>query len=158
MADGRGCFFPHIYYFHCLSECSTRKTAGPPRSDHSQVEQAGVGREVDVLHVLHSRPADWARLELGGTAFTAHSVAAGTEGRVDLLFAAHHAEHGFLQLAQLLLEGSGLLAAEALAAAAVQPILRGLQGRVGGTVVTPRNQVHNTSIVQCPPGVVIDLL
>lgn len=65
-------------------------------------------------------------LELGGAALAAHSVAAGAEGRVDLALTAQHAEHGLLQLAQLLLEGPRLLAAEALAAAAVHAALGGL--------------------------------
>lgn len=56
-------------------------------------------------------------LELGGAALTAHGVAAGAEGRVDLTLTAEHAQHGLLEFAQLLLEGAGLLAAEALAAA-----------------------------------------
>lgn len=57
-------------------------------------------------------------LELGGAALAAHSVATGAEGRVDLALAAEHAQHGLLEFTQLLLEGAGLLAAEALTAAA----------------------------------------
>lgn len=128
------------------------------RSDDSQIEEAGVGWQVDVLHVLHPRPADWAQLELSGTALAAHSVATRTEGRVDLQLAAHHAQHGFLQLAQLLLEHPGLLAAEALTATAIQAALGGLQGRVGRAVVASRDEVHNAGIIQSPPGVVIHLL
>lgn len=44
-------------------------------------------------------------------------MATGAEGRVDLTLTAEHAQHGLLEFAQLLLEGAGLLAAEALAAA-----------------------------------------
>lgn len=45
-------------------------------------------------------------------------MATGAEGRVDLALAAEHAQHGLLEFTQLLLEGTGLLAAEALTAAA----------------------------------------
>lgn len=74
-------------------------------------------------------------LKLGSTALTAHGVATGAEGRVDLLLTAHHAQHGFLQLAKLLLQHSGLLAAEALTAAAAHAAVRGLQGRAGRALV-----------------------
>ena len=97
-------------------------------------------------------------LELGGTALAAHGVAAGAEGRVDLALAAEHAQHGLLELAQLLLEGAGLLAAEALTAAAAGTAFRGLQGRVRGAGVASGQEVHHTRIIQSPPGVVICLL
>lgn len=99
-----------------------------------------------------------AYLQLGRAALAAHSVAAGAEGGVDLLLAAQHAEHGFLQLAQLLLQHSALLAAEALAAAAAHATVGGLQGRAGGALVVPGDKVHNPGVVQSPPGVVIHLL
>lgn len=97
-------------------------------------------------------------LELGGAALTAHGVAAGAEGRVDLLLAAQHAQHGLLQLAQLLLQHPGLLAAEALAAAAVHAAVRGLQRGARGAVLAPRDQVHHAGVVQSPPGMVVHLL
>lgn len=97
-------------------------------------------------------------LQLGCAALAAHSVATGAEGGVDLFLAAQHAEHGFLQLAQLLLQRSALLAAEALAAAAAHAAVGGLQGRVGGALVTPGDKVHNPGVVQSPPGVVVYLL
>lgn len=96
-------------------------------------------------------------LQLGCTALTAHSMATGAKGRVDLLLAAHHAQHGFLQFAQLLLQHSGLLAAEALAAAAAHAAVRGLQRRAGRALVISRDKVHNTGVVQSPPGMVIYL-
>lgn len=104
----------------------------------------------------HSGP-DAPYLQLHGTALTAHSVATGTEGRVDLPLTAQHAEHGLLQLTQLLLEHSGLLAAEAFTATAVHAF-RGLERRVWRARVASRNQVHDAGIVQGPPGMVIDLL
>lgn len=127
------------------------------RSDHGQVEKTGVGWKIDMLHMFHPRPADRTRLQLHGTALTAHSVATGTEGRVDLPLTAQHAEHGLLQLTQLLLEHSGLLAAEAFTATAVHAF-RGLERRVWRARVASRNQVHDAGIVQGPPGMVIDLL
>lgn len=87
-------------------------------SDDSQIEETGVGGQVDVLDMLHTGSADRTGLQLGCTALAAHSVATGAEGGVDLLLAARHTQHGFLQLAQLLLQHPGLLAAEALTAAA----------------------------------------
>lgn len=103
-------------------------------------------------------PPSTPHLQLGGAALAAHGVAARAEGRVDLLLTAHHAQHGLLQLAQFLLECPGLLAAEALTAGAVHAALRGLQRGVWRAVVASRNEVHNASIVQSPPGVVIYLL
>lgn len=97
-------------------------------------------------------------LQLGCTALAAHSVATGAEGGVDLLLAAYHAQHGLLQLAQLLLEHSGLLAAEALTAAAAHAAVGGLQRRAGGALVASGDKVHNTGVVQSPPGVVVYLL
>lgn len=117
-----------------------------------------MGRQIDVLDVLHTRPAHRTGLQLGGAALTAHSVAAGTEGGVDLLLTAHHAQHGLLQLAQLLLQRPGLLAAEALAAAAVHAALGGLQRGARRALVAPRHEVHDTRVVQSPPGVVVHLL
>lgn len=74
-------------------------------------------------------------LQLGSTALTAHSVTTGAEGGVDLLLAAHHAQHGFLQLAQFLLQHPGLLAAEAFTAAAAHAAVGGLQRRAGRALV-----------------------
>lgn len=104
------------------------------------------------------RPPSTPHLQLGGAAFTAHGVATGAEGRVDLLLTAHHAQHGLLQLAQLLLQRPGLLAAEALTAGAVQAALRGLKRGAGRAVLASRHEVHNAGIVQSPPGMVIHLL
>lgn len=85
-------------------------------------------------------------------------MSTGTEGRVDLLLTTHHAEHGLLQLLQLLLQGFALLTAQALTACAVQIALGGLERRVLGAAVSPRYKVHNASIVQGPPRMVVHLL
>lgn len=127
-------------------------------SDDSQIEKTGVSWQIDMLDMFDVGPADWARLQLGRTALTAHSVAARAEGGVDLLLAAHHAQHGFLQLAQLLLQGPGLLAAEALTASAVHAAPRGLERGAGRALAAPGYEVQHTGIVQSPPGVVIHLL
>lgn len=127
-------------------------------SDDSQIEKTGVSWQIDMLDVFHARPADWARLQLGRAALAAHGVAARAEGGVDLLLTAHHAQHGFLQLAQLLLQGPGLLAAQALAASAVHAAPGGLERGAGRALAAPGDEVQHAGIVQSPPGVVIHLL
>lgn len=116
--------------------------------------------EMGAFHLLDpERTEGWVSpyLQLGCTALAAHSVAAGAEGRVDLLLAARHTQHGFLQLAQLFLQHPSLLAAEALTAAAAHAAVGGLQRGAGRALVTSRDKVHNASVVQSPPGMVIDL-
>lgn len=83
----------HLSRSLMVKNTETRQVQSVPQacSDDSEIEQTGVGRQVHVLDVFHTGPADRAGLQLGGAALAAHGVAAGTEGGVDLLLAAHHA-------------------------------------------------------------------
>lgn len=85
---------------------------------HGQIEQAGAGGQVDVLHVLHLRPTHRTQLKLTGAGLAAHHVAAGAERGIYLLLAAQHAQQSLSELLQPLLQGPALLAA-----ATVQPLV-----------------------------------
>lgn len=79
------------------------------------------------------------------------------EGRIDFFLTAYHAQHGLLKFPQLFLQGFCLLTAEALTAITVQRTFRRLERRTRLAMVT-WHQIHNTSIVQGSPCVVVDLL
>lgn len=77
----------------------------------SEAEQTGACGQVHVLNMLHIGPTHRTQLKLAGTGLTAHHMSTRTEGSINLLLAAEHAEQSISELLQPFLELSALLAA-----------------------------------------------
>lgn len=100
-------------------------------------------------------------LQLVGAALAAHHVAAGAEGGVDLLLAAHHAQQRLAQLLQPLLQCPALLAASAVQAVVLLAAARRVRrrrGRVHAAAAGSRGQFRHARVVEGAAGVVVNLL